>query len=1056
MSTNTSQVSLRLPAALLRIWHGRRDGEGEPSGWSTVVRRLEERLAARPGIHRLGAGLWAVVPVAGDGEVVDAAAAAGRSFLAELERRGGSDVSGAPEVRLLIHPGWVASEGGGTEGGTGGEERVRLVPDDLTRHLDRTPPALASGGVHLTARAVLALETPWRCTPGPSLRGPADRELPVFRLGNLESPRSPWRNREIWGRPVPWVERTEPEAAFKRHGRSPGMRVQGPLGSGKTRLVMEVRGEGFAVLHTAVASNRAEAGPTASRLLHLAARSLPEAERELARKLEQLAGAVAASPAGRETLSRLARALLVVVERQGPLTVVLDRLERASDLDWTLAEVLLESARATPALRLVLVGRSGRPWSGMPERLRELPVLRVPPLEEGEARSLLERLLPGVSLPDPVREALVRGSGGHPFVLEEVVADLIHRRRLRRFFGALVYSGGEEELVRSTVRWSAQVEAELLRLGGSLPARLLSLVGEPVPPRELTSASRLLGRQVEPGWEDSLQRAGWLRTAESPWGPGVEPAFAALAIAWRGSLEPEVRVPLRRTLGELLAGLGSGEGLWHSYRLLSGDPEAIPLLLQTTDQVRGKERGGPPEGMLDELVDALRTELDHHRRRGGDPEVELRLLWRLVPLARRSGRLAELGDELERALALAQGEPRRVVALSLLKAELAHGEGRFKEAEEILRRALAHADVIAEPQKALLLVQLGHMLMRQERNEEAAALFHRILPMLEAASLSSLAATCHFHLGNLALSEHRLEEAERQHERALAARRRAGAPKGVSASLAALGAVSLARGRYPEALERYREAETEARKTGDAGELAFARRGMGRTLARLGDFPAAATQLRHCLELREQGDDVVGEVVARLEVAESYLHLNRPSEALEEARKAAFRASLIGGDSVQGDAAALLGRIQAHRRKPEEARKHFLAALDHHLSQGAAVAAAFTRAALIRLALDQEQREDLPALVADLATFLEREHYPELGERLDFELYRSLRRLDRGVESTRDALFYLRRAYRRLMEKTGHLQPALRNRFLFQVPAHEAIVGAATREGLAEELDVVG
>lgn len=1036
MALSSSNLSLRLAAGFLRIWHPGLSG-GEHQGWSTVARQLEERLIRIPGIERLGMGFYAAVSRPGDGDVLDAAAACGRRFLRELDKRGGSDRSGAFEVRVLIHPGWVEEVDGGT----------RLVPDELTRRLDEKPPPLAAGAVHLTGRAALALETPWKLTPAPPITGPSGREVPIFRLEDGEDTRAPWHNREIWNRRIAWQSRPEVEKHFAEHARTAVLRVTGPIGSGKTRAVMQARSGGFPVVHVGVASPRAETQGTAARLVRRCVSILSEGD-NLREALEALARDLAAAPPDGDMLGRVAETLHAITRKVGPWSLVLDDLHRAGNVEWKLAAAVLAASREDSSLRVVLVGRGGSPWPGAPQGLTALPQIEVPYLDEEVSHRLLSKLLPGVTFPDGVGERLLQAVAGNPFALEETVARMIQKNTIRRFYGAFVYSGREAIGFEPSARFSAQIEAEGGRLGIPLPLRLLAVAGEPIPARELASAASLVGEPVAASWELPFLEAGWLRRTESAWGAGVDLTSEALAATWRASVSAKTQEMLRRTLGELLSGLGGGEGLWRSYRLLSGDPEAIPLLLQTTETSQGGEAGASE----DELLDALRTELEHHRARGGDPDTELRVLWKLMPLARRAGRLSEVTHDLHRALELARGEPRRVVALSLLKAELDHGEGRFREAEKTLREALANSEDIAEPQKALLLVQLGHLLMRQERNAEAVDLFRRILPMLEVGGLRSLAATCHFHLGNIALNEHRLDDALNEHRLALEERRKASTPKAVSASLAALGAVSLARGRYPRALEFYQEAEETALETGDESEIAFALRGVGRALTRLGDFTAAALPLRRCLEIREQGDDVVGEAVARLEVAENFLLLKNPAEALEAARKAAFDLNLLGSSVALGDVERLLGRIQAHRRRPDEARKHFVTALDHHLAHDAAVAAAFTRGSLIRIELAQERRSELVPLVRDLATFLERSHYPELGERLDLQLYRALSWLGEPVEGTREPLFYLRRANHSLMKKTAHLKPDMRNRFLFQISDHEAIMSAATREGLSSGL----
>jgi tetratricopeptide (TPR) repeat protein len=460
------------------------------------------------------------------------------------------------------------------------------------------------------------------------------------------------------------------------------------------------------------------------------------------------------------------------------------------------------------------------------------------------------------------------------------------------------------------------------------------------------------------------------------------------------------------------------------------------------------------------LIAEVREALDHHRRHAADPEAEYQLLWLLLPLARRSGKLPDLRLELERALDLAGGRPEHVLALASLRAELEMQEGRYRDAESTLRRTLEEAGDAGDERKGALLLKLGRVLVHQERYANAESLLRDVLPVFEDGGHASLAATGRFLLGNLALRQGRFDAAADHHRQALAVRKGlAGGGLGhteghpVCASLSALGAVALAAGNYPEALHWLRQAEGEARRAGELADLAYAEYGLGRALGRLGDHAAAAGKLRSSLELRRQIGDREGQALSQLAVAENTLQLGQPRPALAEAQEAVFHLSLLSPSGTVGDAQRLLGRIYLAQRRENEARRHFREAVALHRKHHDPAAVAFDHACLLRLALEWPVREEMEPLVEAVAGFLETHPYPDMGERLDFVLFRTLDGLaGRGQAGGRidERREYLERAFRVLMRKTNFLDPELRHRFLFQVPDNDAILRAATEHGLTD------
>jgi len=503
---------------------------------------------------------------------------------------------------------------------------------------------------------------------------------------------------------------------------------------------------------------------------------------------------------------------------------------------------------------------------------------------------------------------------------------------------------------------------------------------------------------------------------------------------------------LRQVVGERLAAGGQSSGSWELYRLLAGTPLARPALLAAA-QSRSAERPAR------EMIDALIEELRRLRASGGDENEEFTLLWTLLPLAHRGEALSEVRSELERALALAGSRPDKLVALTALKAELEEHDGRFDRAGASLRLALetAVAKETDADRKALLSIRLGRILMREERFAESRQLFERILPFVEQTGRTNLSSSCHFYLGNIALAEQRAEEAAAHHQAALETRRKRGkgADRSIIASLSALGAVAIAVGNYPAALAHFREAHGLVTAEGRGVDLAYVLLGMGRALGRLGDFPNAATHLRRVVALREGGGDANGEAIGRLQLGDVLLQTDQVALALREARQAHFLLSLATESRHLADADVLLGRVLLRQNQLDEAGQHFASARRIHTARRDLGAIAGDIGWQLALALQARRESELLEIGGELDRCLQEQPYPELGELLDFHLFRALEYLHQRDGDFSDAVRYLRRGYRNLLRKTAYLAPDSRHAFLFQVPQNRDLLAAATRHGLS-------
>lgn len=942
-------------------------------------------LDGAPGVHLAGPGTFLVPPLTADPAIFDRAVHVLQSLLASLEREVGQGRS-----RALVLPGAVSVVG----------SEVRVLEDALLVELDRHPPDLSTDALHLTGHAAHGLEGRWVTARSENLQLGSGRQVPTVVLGPMAPGLPPWRNPDLLARTLRWAPRPAPAEALAESLSSPAARLTGALGVGKTRLGWEV---------------------------------LRAAGREaLWRRTAGTAPGI--SPAPIDTL--------LDADKRRPLWLVYDALESAEPTIWSEIERVSQRKDFGKGIHLLLISRSGTDW---PRAFADSPEVEVGTLDgEGWERFCFQ-VFHGLALPLGVSERLAERAAGNPFALEEALLFLVRDRQLRQVFGSFFFSGTEAKAeFQPSSRFRIHAEAEAARLGDPAPVRFLALAETAVPGAELRAAAFAAGAPTPPeGWEKRWLAAGLLVEREGPWGGGLAHACPAVELALGAGLGDGLAASARRTLGELLAARSSTvEELWGAWPLVAGGSDGARIL------VAAAQAPPSPSVPREELFAALRSELAAVGEAGGDPELELDLLWALLPLARRIGRLHELEAAIRRGLSLDQASPERLLAIAAVSAELDQKAGRYREAEATLRQALAATREADDRKKEVLLIELGRVLMRQGRRAEARDLFQKTGQIAERSERPAVVATCRFHLGNIALSEHRLDQAREHQNAALELRRASGAP-GVPASLSALGAIALADGNFPAALQHFREAEAAPSSDATGSDTSYVLIGLGRALTGLGDYAGAAPAFKQALSMREGRDDIVGEAIARIAVAESHLDLGQLETAHAEARKALFSLSLVAEVDARADAERVLGMVQLRQRRPEEADARFIEA-ERILRATHSDEALMTILALRLEAAITGGRA--PAVERAMAAFeRERTLRPEVPSAtlFDLHLWKGADWLRKHGRPGSDPLPYLQRSYDELLRQTGFLEPGLRQRFLFQIPEHAAILDAATRAGLS-------
>ncbi|MGH9465002.1 MAG: AAA family ATPase, partial [Thermoanaerobaculia bacterium] len=484
---------------------------------------------------------------------------------------------------------------------------------------------------------------------------------------------APWRNPELLGRRVPWLPRPETEQRLLDRARESVLRISGPLGCGKTRLVHEVlKGQGIA--HLSLRAQPPRQGPPLAWQLArdllaptLAARPgapqfASDADRQRAAQRWQEDRDTRAAPTLAGLLNQAAKAT------GQSIVVVCDDAEKLDGEDLALVTDLVDLAGES--VRLWLVGRPGTPPAPPFEASSQIWVGALEPEEHQRFAAELTR---GWSIPSEVLESWCRVTAGHPFALEEGLVALARAQRMRRSWGTFSYAGetGEEApAYRPSSRLVAHLQAEVARLALAPQLFALAVAETAVPAQEIGEALGLAAGSSS-DWGQVAAHSGLARRVPGAWGLGLEIGCAAYGRALEFGLTAETVQKLRHRLGaQLAASVGDGGSAWQTYRLLKGTPQAVQSLLQS---VRGA--GEPTDA---ELLAALVEELAALATRGMDRETELLLLWRLFQTARRLGRVHEFGPELERALELVRDEPERYLALVNLKAESEQEAGHYR------------------------------------------------------------------------------------------------------------------------------------------------------------------------------------------------------------------------------------------------------------------------------------------------------------------------------------------------------------------------------------------
>jgi adenylate cyclase len=478
-------------------------------------------------------------------------------------------------------------------------------------------------------------------------------------------------------------------------------------------------------------------------------RALDEDPEEAARVLSVLPyvlglepEALPAADAAPEQLKRqiflALRALLERRLRHGPLVLVVEDLQWADAASVELLRFMGDRLADRPLMLLFTYRPAFDARHLVPVHMRHSQ-LRLGPLTAAESAALLDAFFgesePGV--PAPLRELMVRRSGGNPFYLEEIVRGLLES-------GALSRDGGT---------WRCQADAGARQVPATLQGLLLSRVDR-LPPeaRRLAQEASVLGlafdasllRRVASAPEDSEGVLALLEEAELVEAVGTPGSAAAHDRRYRfthGLLHEVVyqsllvrrRTELHERAGRVLEGLAARgerprrledlEALGHHFGLSSDRLKGARYVVAAGDWARAvyanadavrnyeralrtlrecgasdaeqlpvEERLGDVLGLMGQREAALArfAAVREASAARGDRAGQARLHRKIAALHWQAGQRDPARRELEAGLALLEGQSEHL--------ELAH---LYQEMGRLLFRSGDNQGAIAWAERAL-------------------------------------------------------------------------------------------------------------------------------------------------------------------------------------------------------------------------------------------------------------------------------------------------------------------------------------------------------------------
>lgn len=538
-----------------------------------------------------------------------------------------------------------------------------------------------------------------------------------------------------------------------------------------------------------------------------------------------------------------------------PLVVVLDGLENADDATLELLEELASSLAGAP-LVVIACARPDllvrRPAWGQAGDQAKVELKNLPPEEAANLfRALLARC---EKIPEDLVEDAVEMTGGNPYFLEELVRVML----------------GDGTIKEAGDRWildeDAAASVELpISVAAAIEARIAALDDDE---RDLLEKGAVFGNVF---WLSAVIAMSRADAGAAP----SSSSWDADGLAERG----------RRLITQLVE---------RDYLLELGPEDS---------SIAGEREVVFKHNLERELVHKLTLRERQQRH------YEVGAQWLESRLWERSEERYEFMAQMHEHA----GEPRRAAECFLAGGEKARARFANDTALAMMGRALG----LLDPGDALLrldiLHDLGDVLARTGKPDEARAKFEEMLAIAYRYDHPAKGGAAHGRLGRLERERGEFDRALAHYALATELYERAGDKRGQAATLDDVGKIHWMRGGYPTALEHHRQALVLRRALGDKRSIALSLANIGLVHRDSGSFKSAVEMFREAMALRREIGDQPGTVSSLCDlgsVHEADGNLAASHELLTDALKAA---RAIGDRLLCADVLGRLADVELER-----------------------------------------------------------------------------------------------------------------------------------------------
>ncbi len=678
-------------------------------------------------------------------------------------------------------------------------------------------------------------------------------------------------------------------------------------------------------------------------------------------------------PLGRDGALDAVAALLRALAVEGPLLVVIDNLQWASnELRFALGEVVRQ---LRGPMLVVLVGREPPVIPGVRPLLR----IALGPLDELASRKLLRAYLGGSDLAEPLRSAILRRAQGNPYFLAELLHLLVDRGLLLREGDTWVASGPLPN--------------------DALPAAVQSVL-----------AARIDG--LEPVAKSVLRAAAVL---------GLRFAAEALPVVDERPVE-EVQAALEvLSARQLLRPPRTGEVWWTFRHPMARDVaySSLPKAERARRHARAAQWGArraEPNPELDTFVGAQAEQAlrlaDSINLAADDPVRDVRFvgyaaLVRLGQGARARDEYRNAVELLSRAARLGEGDQPQALVISRRTA-MATALASIRRLDEAEAEIAPAVDIATGELRLPVLVVLGELRQKQGRDAEAVETLTTALAEATAVGNRRWMSAAVRQLGLVDYYAGRLRKAEERFGAALELARQAEDGRGAAWALEHLAWSATTRGDYEAAQEALTHAAELFGELDDTGGLAWCAGTEALVQVLQGRLADGRATARALIPLAESLAENWGVAMCRTIDALAAAELGDVEAATAEAQLAYDALTESGDNWGRSFALIAMGAAARAAGDPAQALHCFERALeaadagDHALN----AAFAYTGAGLANLELGHvEEAGDMARRALGVLVTLDLEPHAALGVAvLDAQVRRARGEPEEAVSRLREVL----------------------------------------------------